>query len=72
MCNEAYEKLTEENIDKLVSAKFDEYFRDLEDFKKQLYEKLEKSLNEIKEGNGIPMGKAVAELEEKYGGDWNI
>lgn len=72
MCNEAYEKLTEENIDKLVSAKFDEYFRDLEDFKKQLYEKLEKSLNEIKEENGIPMGKAVAELEEKYGGDWNI
>lgn len=72
MCNEAYEKLTEENIDKLVSAKFDEYFRNLEDFKKQLYEKLEKSLNEIKEGNGIPMGKAVAELEEKYGGDWNI
>jgi hypothetical protein len=29
-------------------------------------------LNEIKEENGIPMGKAVAELEEKYGGDWNI
>jgi len=69
LSNEAYEKLTEENIDKLISQKFDEHFSDLEDFKNKLYGKLEKSLNEIKEGKGIPMDQAVAELEEKYGGD---
>ena len=69
MCNETYEKLTEGYIDKLVSAKFDEYFKDLDDFKKQLYEKLENSLNEIKSGKGIPMEQAVAEMEERYGGD---
>ena len=69
MCNEVYEKLTEDNIDKLVSAKFDEYFKDFEDFKKQLTQKLETALSEIKEGKGIPMDQAVAELEEEYGGD---
>lgn len=69
MCNEVYEKLTEDSIDKLVSAKFDEYFKDFEDFKKQLTQKLETALSEIKEGKGIPMDQAVAELEEEYGGD---
>ena len=69
LSNEAYEKLTEENIDKLISKKFDEHFSDLEDFKNKLYEKLEKAINEVKEGKGVPMELAVAELEEKYGGD---
>ena len=69
LSNEAYERLTEENIDKLISQKFDEHFSDLEDFKNKLYEKLENALNEIKEGKGIPMEQAVAEWEEKYGGD---
>lgn len=69
LSNETYEKLTEENIDKLISKKFDEHFADLEDFKTKLYEKLEKSIKEIKEGRGITMDQAVAELEAKYGGD---
>ena len=69
LSNEAYEKLTEENIDKFISEKFEKHFADLEDFKNNLYEKLEKALTEIKEGKGIPMEQAVAELEEKYGGD---
>lgn len=69
LSNETYEELIEENIDKLISQKFDEHFSDLEDFKNKLYVKLEKAITEIKEGKGIPMELAVAELEEKYGGD---
>lgn len=69
LSNEAYEKLTEENIDKLISKKFDEHFSDLEDFKNNLYKKLEKAINEIKEGKGVPMELAVAEMEAKYGGE---
>ena len=69
LSNETYENLTEENIDRLISKKFDEHFADLDDFKNKLYERLEKSLTEIKEGKGIPMEQAVAEMEAKYGGD---
>lgn len=69
LSNEVYEEMTEQNIDKLISRKFDEHFSDLEDFKNKLYEKLEKAITEIKEGKGIPMELAIAEMEEKYGGD---
>lgn len=69
LSNETYEQLAEENIEKLISEKFDEHFESLEEFKDKLYEKLEKSLNEIRRGEGIPMEQAVAELEEKYGGN---
>ena len=69
LSNDTYEELLEENIDKLISKKFDEHYSDLEDFKCKLYNKLQNSIVEIKQGKGISMESAVAELEEKYGGD---
>jgi len=68
LSNEVYEQMLEENIDKLISKKIDEQFSNLEEFKSKLYENLENAIKEIKEGKGISMEKAVAELEEKYGG----
>ncbi len=69
LSNETYEKLIEENVEKLISKKFDEKYKDLEDFENKIFKKLEKSLKEIKDGKGIPMEQAVAELEETYGED---
>ena len=69
LSNETYEKLIEENVEKLISKKFDEKYKDLEDFENKIFKKLEKSLKEIKDGKGIPMEQAVAELEETYGGN---
>lgn len=67
LSNETYEKLVEENVDRLISEKFDEKFKDIEEFKEELYKKLESSLIEIQKGKGIPLAQAVAEFEEKYG-----
>lgn len=69
LSNELYEKLTEENVEKMIAKKFDEKYADLEEFKTKVYEKLKESIKEIEEGKGIPMDEAVAEMEELYGGD---
>ena len=67
LSTEAYEQLSEENIDKLISKKFDKYHKDLKNFKKDIFNKIEKSLNEINNGNGIKMEEALSEMEAKYG-----
>lgn len=69
LSNELYEKLTEENIEKLISKKFDEKFSSFEEFQNNIHKKIKDAIKEIEEGNGIPMEQAIAEMEEKYGGD---
>lgn len=61
------EKNTDERIEQLISEKFDEHYADFESFKKDFDRIIEQSLREIEEGKGIPMEKAVAEMEAKYG-----
>ena len=71
LSNEAYEDLvnghlTEEEIDKRISEKFDKQYADFEEFKKDILVKIDKAIKEIEEGKGIPMEEAVAEMEAKY------
>lgn len=56
----------EERIERLVSEKFDKHYATFEEFKEELARQLEEASNSIKEGRGIPMEDAVAELEAKY------
>lgn len=67
LSTEAYESLSDKAVDKLISKKFDKYYKDLENFKKDIFAQIETSLKEIQDGKGIPMDKAMAEMEAKYG-----
>ncbi len=73
LSDEAFKSITnanresdDEKIERLISEHFDKHYATFEDFKKELCQKLDDALNEIKEGKGIPMDIAVAEMEEKY------
>lgn len=66
LSNEAFENYEKERIDKLISEHFDKKYPDFESFKKDLFEKLETARNEVRNGKGIPMEVAIAEIEAKY------
>ena len=62
----AFDETEEERIDRLVSEHFDKYYDTFEEFKKDIYSKIDLALKEIEEGKGIPMEDVVAEMEAKY------
>lgn len=66
LSNEAYEKYEEERIDKLISKHFEKKYPDFESFKKDIYEKIEKGLEDIKNGNYRPAEDVFQEMEAKY------
>ncbi len=66
------EETEEERIDRLISEKFDEHYESFEEFKKDIFEKINESLKEIEDGKGIPMEDVVAEMEAKYNIDGKI
>lgn len=71
LSNEAYEELTngyltEKEIEKRISEKFDKQYADFEEFKKDVLEQINKAIEEIEAGKGITMEEAVAEMEDKY------
>ena len=71
LSNEAYENLskqplTEEEIDNLISEKFDKHYADFEEFKKDVWKNIEKALKEIEEGRYQSMEDFCAEMEAKY------
>lgn len=74
LSDDTYEKMkensnenTEAKIEKLISEKFNQHYADFESFKKDFYQKIEKAIKEIEEGKGIPLEKAIAEMEAEYG-----
>lgn len=66
LSTEMYESLTEENVDKLISKKFDEKFKNLENFKQEIFTQIQAALKDMQHGKGIPMEEALAEMEAKY------
>ena len=56
----------EEKIDRLISERFDKHYATFEEFKKDIYNKIEQAFKDIVAGRYIVMDSAVAELEEKY------
>lgn len=72
LSNEAFEQYEDERIEQLISKHFNKKYPDFESFKKDVYEKIDIAIEEIKNGEYISMGKAIAEMEAEYGFDKNI
>ncbi len=79
LSDEAYEKLKkdveetkEDRIERLVLEHFDKHYESFEEFKKDIFKKINEVLKEIEEGKGIPMEEVVAEMEAKYHFDEKI
>lgn len=73
LSDEAYEEIIntkaeteEERIERLVAEHFDKHYASFEEFQKNLWEQIEETVQEIKDGKGIPMEDVVAEMEAKY------
>ena len=66
LSTEAFEQYEEHRINKLVSEQFAKKYSDFENFKKDIYQKIEKGLNDIKNGNYSPAIQFFEEMEEKY------
>ena len=73
LSDEAYEAMVkttketeDERIDRLVAEHFDKYYATFEDFQKDLNNKIEQALNDIKEGRYQTMEDFCAEMEVKY------
>lgn len=73
LSDEVYETIIRENreteeerIDRLISEKFDKQYATFEEFKKDLYEKIEKALKEVDEGKCRTLDEFCAEMGAKY------
>lgn len=66
LSSEAYEKYEEARIEKIVSNCFDKKYSDFESFKKDIYEKINQGLTDIKNGDYHSTTKAFEKIEEKY------
>ncbi len=73
LSDKAYEKIIkvkeeteEERIDRLIAKRFDKQYATFEEFQKDVFEKIEKALKEIDEGNYCTMGEFCEEMEKKY------
>lgn len=73
LSDEVYENLQKEikkaedkRIEKLVDKYLSKHYSTFEQFKKDIFNQIDKAISEIDEGKGIPMEKIVAEMEEKY------
>ena len=79
MSTDAYEKLfynssnnsekylTEEEVNALIEKEFTKHYETIEECQNDLIKIIGSSLKEIENGNVIPMEKAMAEMEAKYG-----
>lgn len=76
LSDEAYEDMLkknketeEERIDRLVAEHFDKHYASFEEFKRDVFKKIDEALKEVDEGKGIPMEEIVAEMEADYDTD---
>ena len=66
LSDEAYKQYEDERIDRLISEHFDKKYPDFESFKKDVFEKIEKGLQDVREGRYRPAEEFFKEMEEKY------
>ena len=74
LSDEAYEELLkvtketeEERIDRLVTEYFSKQYASFEEFKKDVFKKIDQDFIDIVQGCYSTMEKAARELEKKYG-----
>lgn len=56
----------EERIDRLMSEEFDKHYNSFEEFKEDFCKKIDKALQEVKDGKCRPFEEFCAEMEAKY------
>lgn len=56
----------EERIDRLIAEHFSKQYATFEDFKKDVFKKIEQALKDVDEGNYRTLDEFCAEMEEKY------
>lgn len=73
LSDEAYEDILkttketeEERIDRLIAEHFSKQYATFEDFKKDVFKKIEQALKDVDEGNYRTLDEFCAEMEEKY------
>ena len=66
LSNEVYEEYDDAKIKKMIYEIFYKEYPDFESFKKDVYEKIEIGLKQVKEGKYRPAEECFKELEEKY------
>lgn len=73
LSDEAYEDIVkskreteEERIERLVSEHFDKNYSTFEEFRKDIFEKIEQALKEVDKGRYRTLDEFCAEMEEKY------
>lgn len=73
LSDEAYENLKienketdEERIDRLVSEHFDKHYASFEEFKKDIFQKIDEALKDVDEGRYQTLEEFCREMEEKY------
>lgn len=59
--------VTEEEVNELLAKEFDKHYKNIEEYQKDLAKNINKALQEIENGKGIPMEEVIAEMEAKYG-----
>lgn len=66
LSNEAYEECNNKKMQEREYEMFYKEYPDSESFKKDVYEKIEIGLQQVKEGKGRPAREFFKEMEEKY------
>jgi len=64
--DEAYETLAEERVNKILEEDFKRKYPDFESFRKDLEEKIDAALKDVKEGRIQPAEEAFKEIEEEF------
>ena len=66
LSNEVYEEYDDVKMKKMIYEIFYKEYPDFESFKKEIYEKIEIGLKQVKEGKYTPAEEFFKEMEEKY------
>ena len=73
LSDEAYEDIVkfkqeteEERIDRLIAEHFHKHYATFEEFRKDVFEKIEQALKEVDEGKCRTLDEFCAEMEAKY------
>lgn len=66
LSNEAYEQLAEERVNEILEKKFEQKYSDFETFKKEIHSKIDKALEDIKQGRTRSLENFCKEMERDF------
>lgn len=66
LSTETFEQYEEQRINKIITEQFEKKYSDFENFKRDIYQKIEKGFEDIRNCNYSPATQFFKEMEEKY------